>query len=165
MQRSASLEQGLRTKPFKAHTFCAARVIRKIMGYLEDIKASDDERKISLVFDDNEQYSKLCYSLLCELKKRVHLIKETVVSICFADDTWYYPLQAADILSYASCNELKKGQDAWKDSNVFTDLLKDEDPLYGKVYRSENWTDDEKDTEALTKAIILESVQFQDGSE
>jgi len=40
--------------------------------------------------------------------------------------------------------------------------LKDEDPAYGKPYRSEKWTDDERDTEALMKAIILESVQFQD---
>lgn len=156
----AAAHQGLNPKPFKAQVFCMARVVKLIMGYLEEIKASEDERKIALIFDDNEQYSKQCYSLLCELKKRVPLMKETVVSISFADDTHYYPLQAADVLSYAACNELKKGQDAWKDSNVFTDLLKDVDPVWGKVYRSEKWTADEKDTEVLTKAIILESVQF-----
>jgi hypothetical protein len=94
------------------------------------------------------------------LKKRVPSVKEGIVHVGFADDTWYYPLQAADIFSYASCNELKKGESAWKESNVFTDLLKDEDPVYGKVYRSEYWGKDPGDTQELMKAIILETVQF-----
>jgi hypothetical protein len=107
----------------------------------------------------------MCYGLLCELKKRVPSIKESIVNICFADDEWYYPLQAADLLSYATCNELKKGANAWKESNVFSDLLKDADPSYGKRYFSELWSDDEDDTKALMEAIIRETVQFQKGVE
>jgi hypothetical protein len=133
------------------------------MRYLEETNASEDERKTSLVFDDDEQYSKMCYGLLCELKKHVPAIKESIVNICFADDEWYYPLQAADLLSYASRNELTKGENAWKDSNIFSDLLKDEDPQYGKRYFSELWSDDENDTTALMEAIIRETVQFQEG--
>jgi hypothetical protein len=157
-------QSGLKSKPFKAQTFCLARIVRLVMRYLDENKASELERKTALTFDDDEQYSRMCYGLLCELKKRVPLIKETIVSIGFADDNWYYPLQAADLLSYASCNELKKGDNAWKDSNVFTDLLKDEDPLYGKQYFSELWSDDEDATKALMEAIILETVQFQNGA-
>lgn len=152
--------QGLKTRPFKAQVFCMVRVVRRIMDYLDEIKASEDDRKISLIFDDDEQHSRQCYSMFCELKKRRPKIKGTIVGICFADDVYCYPLQAADILSYAACNELKKGKDAWKDSNVFTNLLKGEDPTYAKIYRSEKYTDDEEDTKKLMDVIILESVQF-----
>jgi hypothetical protein len=162
---AAAAQEGLKTKPFKAQMFCMARIVRLVMRYLDETNAAGDERKTSLVFDDDEQYSKMCYGLLCELKKHVPAIKESIVNICFADDEWYYPLQAADLLSYASCNELKKGDNAWKDSNVFSDLLKDEDSQYGKRYFSELWSDDENDTTALMEAIIRETVQFQTGVE
>jgi len=66
IERAADLE-GLKTRAFKAQVFCIARVVKLIMGYLEDVKASEDERKIALVFDDNEHYSKHCYSLLMTL--------------------------------------------------------------------------------------------------
>jgi hypothetical protein len=154
---------GLKAKPFKAQMFCMARVVRLVMQYLDDTNASEDERKTSLMFDDDEQYSRICYGLLCDLKKRIPAIKKSVVNICFGDDEWYYPLQAADLLSYASCNELKKGSNGWKDSNVFSDLLKDEDPTYGKRYLSELWSDGEEDSKALMEAIIRETVQFQEG--
>ena len=162
---TAADQHGLKAKPFKAQMFCMARIVRLVMRYLNESSASADERKTSLVFDDDEQYSKMCYGLLCELKKRVPSIKESIVNICFADDEWYYPLQAADLLSYATCNELKKGANAWKESNVFSDLLKDADPSYGKRYFSELWSDDEDDTKALLEAIIRETVQFQKGAE
>src|ERR1035438_7786442 len=103
------------------------------------------------------------YDLLCELKKRVPSIKESIVNICFANDEWYYPLQAADLLSYATCNELSKGTNAWKETNVFTDLLKDADPSYAKRYYSELWGDNEEDTKALKEAIVRETVEFQAG--
>ena len=151
---------GLKVHPFSAQTFCMARIISLLLKYLNDINASEDERKTSLIFDDDEHYSKQCYSLLVELKKRVPRIKETIVNICFADDLNYYPLQAADLLSYATCNELKKGADAWKETNVYTDLLKAEAPAFGKQYYSEMWGDDQASTEALMQAIALETIQF-----
>ena len=64
-------QEGLKTKPFKAQMFCMARIVRLVMRYLDETNASGDERKTSLVFDDDEQYSKMCYGLLCELKKHV----------------------------------------------------------------------------------------------
>jgi hypothetical protein len=156
----AAHDQKRKTKPFKVQLFCIARIVRLVMAYLEEIGASEDERKTGLVFDDDEVYSKTCYGLLCELKKRVPLIRQTIVSVSFADDVWYYPLQAADILAYAGCHELKKGEEGWKESNVFSDLLKDEDSAYGKTYRSEYWSDDKGDTTALMEAIMKETVQF-----
>jgi hypothetical protein len=160
---TAAGQQGLKAKPFKAQMFCMARIVRLVMRYLNETNAAEDERKTSLVFDDDEQYSKMCYGLLCELKKHVPAIRESIVNICFADDEWYYPLQAADLLPYASRNELKKGENAWKASNVFSDLLKDADPAYGKRCLSELWSDDADDTKALMEAIIRETVLFQEG--
>ncbi len=139
-------QNDLKSKPFKDQMFCMARVVRLTMRHLGESGASEDERKTSVVFDDDEQYSKMCYALLCDLKKHVLSIRTSIVNICFADDEWYYPLQAADLLSYATCNELKKGANAWKESNVFSDLLKDADPSNGKRYYSELWSDDEGDT-------------------
>lgn len=129
------------------------------MQYLE-AHVPEDQRQTSLVFDDDERYSKTCYALLCELKKRVPAIKRSIVNISFADDEWYYPLQAADLLSYASCNELKKGKKGWSEMNIYSDLLKDADPAYGKRYLSEFWSDDENDSQALMEAIIRETVQM-----
>jgi hypothetical protein len=156
-------EYGLKSRPFKAQMFCMARIVKLIVRYLDESGALEDQRKTSLVFDDDEQYSKLCYALLCDLKKHVPSIKKDIVNICFANDEWYYPLQAADLLSYATCNELRKGANAWKETNVFADLLKDSDPSYGKRYYSELWSDDEEDTKALMEAIIRETVEFQAG--
>ena len=96
--------------------------------------------------DDDERYSKTCYALLCDLKKRMPAIKKSIVNISFADDEWYYPLQAADLLAYASRNELKKGEKGWSETNIYRDLLKDADPAYGKRYLGEFWSDDEDDS-------------------
>ena len=159
---AAAAEHGLKAKPFNAQMFCMARIVRLVMQHLE-ANVPEGQRQTSLMFDDDEKYSKTCYALLCDLKKRVPAIKKSIVNICFGDDEWYYPLQAADLLSYASCNELKKGEDGWKASNVYSDLLKDEDPAYGKRYLSEFWSDNEDDSKALMEAIIRETVQFQDG--
>ena len=100
---------------------------------------------------------------MCDLKKRVPAIKNSIVNISFADDQWYYPLQAADLLSYASCNELKKGEKGWSETNIYRDLLKAEDPAYCKRYLSEFWSDDDLDSQALMEAIIRETVRFQEG--
>lgn len=153
-------KEGVRTKPFNTQMFCMARIVRLVMQYLET-SVPEDQRQTSLVFDDDERYSKTCYALLCNLKKRVPAIKKSIVSIGFANDEWYSPLQAADLLSYATCNELKKGEKGWKETNVFKDLLKDEDPAYGKRYLSEFWSDNKEDSNALMQAIIHETVQFQ----
>jgi hypothetical protein len=152
----------LKTKPFNSQLFCMARIVRLIMQYLET-SVPEDQRQTSLAFDDDERYSKTCYALLCDLKKRVPAIKKCIVNICFADDQWYYPLQAADLPAYASCNELKKGEKGWNETNIYSDLLKDVDPEYGKRYLSEFWSDDASDSQALLKAIVQETVQFQEG--
>jgi len=160
--RAVAAGEGLKARPFNTQMFCMARIVRMVMQYLET-SVPEDQRQTSLVFDDDEQYSRTCYSLLCELKKRVPAIKRCIVNISFADDQWYYPLQAADLLSYASCNELKKGEKGWSDTNVYRDLLKDADSVYGKRYLSEFWSDNEEDSKALMDAIIRETVQFQEG--
>lgn len=159
---TVAAEEGLKTKPFNTQMFCMARIVRMVMQYLEE-SVPEEQRQTSLVFDDDEHYSKTCYALLCDLKKCVPAIKKSIVNISFADDEWYYPLQAADLLSYAFRNELKKREKGWKETNVYSDLLKDADPAYGKRYFSEFWSDEEGDSKALMEAIIRETVQFQDG--
>lgn len=139
-------------KKFKAQVFCVARIIRQILTYFRETLKSDE--KLSLIFDDSEHYSMSCYGFVCELKRRNTQAREMISSISFADDTVFYPLQCADILAYATCNELKKGTLQWLDTNIFTALFKAEDPAYGLPYLGEPW--DERDDGELVKAIIQE---------
>lgn len=145
--------QGVKTKPFHSQLFCVARMCRLIMNYFKEIGS---EEQLSLIFDDSPEYSMKCYSFVSKLKQRQSDVRRTVSSLTFADDSVFYPLQAADILAYATCNELKKGVNAWSDTNMFTDLFRAEDPGYGLPYRSELWS--EADSETLLNAIIQELV-------
>jgi hypothetical protein len=139
-------------KQFKAQVFCVARIVRQVLTYFTETLKSDE--KLCLIFDDSEHYSMSCYGFVSELKRRNAKAKEMISSITFADDSVFYPLQCADILAYATCNELKKGTPQWLDTNIFTALFKSEDPAYGLPYLGEGW--DERNDEELAKAIILE---------
>jgi hypothetical protein len=83
-------EEGLKTKPFNTQMFCMARIVRLVMQYLEE-SVPEQERQTSLVFDDDEHYSKSCYALLSNLKKRVPAIKNSIVNISFADGRMVLP--------------------------------------------------------------------------
>jgi hypothetical protein len=145
------LEQlGAITKPFQAQVFCFARIIKLAMLHTL-LKSS--EPFVEIVLDDSEQYAMKCYSYLSKLKQRNGYVKERISSITFADDSKWYPLQAADILAYAVCNELKKPEGKqWSDSNLFSGLLKKADPTHGLVFHGELWAETEE--KALTEAII-----------
>ena len=144
--------QGLKNRSFSAHTFAFSRIIRKLMDYL---KESAELERASIIVDDAEQYSMKCYSFFSKLKKVRPEVKSQIVSISFADDTYFFPLQAADLLAYATLHEFRKGEKAWAEEATFSDLLKAHDPAFGLIYRSEFWGSENEDA---LKLSILEDV-------
>jgi hypothetical protein len=141
---------GLVTNPFHAPVFCLARII-KLAAFHTLLKSS--EQAIEVVLDDSEQYSMKFYSYFSKLKQRNAFVKERISSITFADDEKWFPLQAADMLAYAICSQLKKPEhEQWGDSNIFSCLLKKADPAHGLVFHGELWTETEEKT--LSEAII-----------
>lgn len=156
----AAKTMGVRAKPFEAKRFCVARFVRTLMQYYDEVELQQGgmPEPINLTFDDDEAYAMQCYSLICKIKARDAAAKSRIVSVGFADDNWFYPLQAADILAYATCNELNKSPDMrWKETNIFTDLLKADNPTYGIVNKSELWdsSSDQIALEALVKEMVV----------
>lgn len=76
------------------------RVLRQMRDASVQIAQSQNMMsRIALTFDEDEDYSVKCYKLISRLRKTRPEIKETIISVGFADDEWYSPLQAADILA------------------------------------------------------------------
>lgn len=63
------------------------------------IKRMRDEDKLSLICDDDEGTALNCYRLYRRIKKVLPDLRPKLVSLAFADDEVFVPLQAADFLS------------------------------------------------------------------
>jgi len=61
--------------------------------------AKDERPQIMLTFDEDEEYSIRCYKLISRLRKDKPEVKSLIVSISFAADDYFPPLQAADVLA------------------------------------------------------------------
>lgn len=61
---------------------------------------------ISLIMDDDQEYSMKCYKLLNKVRLRYPDISKRITGICFVDDNTYPPVQAADMIAYYSRQQL-----------------------------------------------------------
>jgi hypothetical protein len=127
-------------KRAKPEVFCFERIIGGALAILDVWKW---EEPICMVFDDSEAYSMKAYANLCEVKKRRPEIKDRIGLIGFGNDEILPPLQAADLLAYAT-QKLQGlgGQEAWLRHPQFSKLLQSSTPGYGKMYCSEFWSAD-----------------------
>jgi hypothetical protein len=66
----------------------------------EDLRSLDMDDWLSLSFDYEEGFSVECLRSLIKLRSRYEFIRSLVQSIGFADDEFFYPLQAADLFAY-----------------------------------------------------------------
>ncbi|MGA2219442.1 MAG: DUF3800 domain-containing protein [Terracidiphilus sp.] len=64
-------------------------------------------RKISLVFDTNNEYSSRCLDLFNRQRQNYPEWRQWLSSICFGDDEDHSPIQAADILSWLISQKIK----------------------------------------------------------
>ncbi len=79
------------------------QVVREVVG-LSNV--AGQQHTIGLIVDDEEEYSIECYRLLTKLKLKNPAMRKRVTSLCFANDNFYPPLQAADLLAYVTRQEL-----------------------------------------------------------
>lgn len=127
-------------KKEKPEVFCFERVLRLSIDWLNSIDMTDP---VVMVFDDSRDYSMKAYANLCEIKDRHPDLRRRIAGIMLGNDEYFPPLQAADLLAYATTRLLNLGDNAWNEHPQFKSLLLDESPAYGKTYKSEKWTPEE----------------------
>jgi hypothetical protein len=145
-------EEDLLKKPFQAPVFCFARIIRQLMDSLQRLKVDEPT---TVVFDDSRDYSMKCYAYLCKLKDRRPDIKRKIACIAFGNDSLFYPLQVADLLAYATNDQIILPE-PWKEANVFSGLFKSENPDFGVVGYGEKFGPE--NSEEMIRAIYSESL-------
>ena len=92
-----------------------ARGLIEIVGYVQD------NEKISLICDDDEDTAWGCYSHYRAIRRVHEKVKEKVVSLTFANDEYFPALQAADMLAFLSRLQAKK--EFYGDFNQFEKLF------------------------------------------
>jgi hypothetical protein len=69
---------------------------------IEKTEVVDKHSPISLVLDDDPEYSMTCYGLLQAMKRDVPKVKERIHAIAFVNDGSFPGVQAADMIAYES---------------------------------------------------------------
>lgn len=123
----------------KPEVFCFERVLSLAIERLNKWGFSD--QPICMIFDDNKDYAMKCYSNMWEIKTRHPELRDRIAGIAFANDEFFAPLQAVDLLAYATGTEYMLGADGWSEHSEFRPLLLDENPAYGKLYDGEFWNE------------------------
>jgi hypothetical protein len=80
----------------KPQVACLQRMLRKIRDRLHKEKY---ERRISFVLDEEEGSVRALYSDILALRKSRAELGKYIGAVCFADDEFYVPLQASDMLA------------------------------------------------------------------
>jgi hypothetical protein len=80
----------------KPHIACLQRLLRKIRDRLHQ---EQYERRISFVLDEEEGSVKALYSDILALRRSHADLGKYIGAVCFADDNFYVPLQASDMLA------------------------------------------------------------------
>jgi len=69
---------------------------------IEKTEVLDRHSPISLVLDDDQEYSIMCYKLLQAMKRDDPKVKERIHSLAFVNDESFPGVQAADVAAYES---------------------------------------------------------------
>lgn len=77
--------------------FAIHRMLRNLREACAQV--NNYQPRIMLTFDEAEDYSITCYKLISRLRKSNLEVKEMILAISFADDNYFSPLQAADLLA------------------------------------------------------------------
>jgi hypothetical protein len=112
-----------------------------------------ESEPICMIFDDNKDYAMKLYASLWELRTRHPELRRHIAGIAFGNDEHFAPLQAVDLLAYATATEYRLGPDAWGENSDFRALLQSEDPAFGKLYDGEFWNREELEKQ---KDIIVQ---------
>jgi hypothetical protein len=125
-----------RKKMGDAQIFCFQRMIHLVIQKLREVGY---EPRISMVFDDSEEYSTRCYRVWSRLRVLRPEIRDRIPAITFADDRVFNPLQAADMLAWESNKSLRLRAANEEQRPQLRALMTDTDPSYGLDYVGEVW--------------------------
>jgi hypothetical protein len=104
-----------------AQTFCCTRILRRIVDRL-DITGGTSPPLVAVYFDQDFEYAKRRLPIFEEVKKRSESLRRILVNVSFANSDFYYPLQAADMLVWATRRILMTRLGV-KQSDLWDDLL------------------------------------------
>ena len=82
--------------PFTSRDDCGFESCMR--GVINAVK--NPNMKVSLCCDSSEEYSTECLKLYLDIRKHEPVMKAKCVSIIFAEDEHYPPIQAADMIAY-----------------------------------------------------------------
>lgn len=77
-----------------------------VMTALKKTEGFSLNDSISVILDDDEKYSLECYKLLNKIKINHPEWRRRITGICFVDDRTCPPVQAADMISYCTRDQL-----------------------------------------------------------
>lgn len=86
-------------------TLCFERILRRVV---EKFRNVGQEVHVPVTFDDNPQYAPTFYARWSDLRKTRPDLKRRIGAITFADDSIYYPLQAADLLAHQTGKDVQQ---------------------------------------------------------
>jgi Protein of unknown function (DUF3800) len=90
-----------------AQVFCCSRIIRRITDRLQ-ITGGLTPPLIAIHFDQDFQFAGSRINLLEAVKKRTEYLRRVLTSVAFSNSDFYYPLQAADMLAWATRRNLMR---------------------------------------------------------
>jgi hypothetical protein len=91
------------------HIMCFIAFLHQLTILMEEgrlLSGVGIRKPIALMFDDNPEYAAECYTILSTQRQNNPLWNDWIKSICFADDEFNSPIQAADILAWISRHHL-----------------------------------------------------------
>jgi hypothetical protein len=85
------------------HYLAFMRVIAEIVDYHKHPGI-----QLSVVCDDDQSSSPKCYAIFDKIRSKHPQYRRKIVSLCFADDEYFVPLQAADMFAYLVRREAER---------------------------------------------------------
>ena len=124
---------------YKPKEFCFARVLRLLM----DSSAIPCGEAISVICDDSSSAGQML-GVFTKLRKKSQTFRDRLGSITFVDDRFFQPMQAADLLACITLREQHRAHNPWSNEfGSFGSLLRAPDNIYGIIYLSELWDEEE----------------------
>lgn len=128
---------------------CLQRFLRLIRNRLSNVGYNG---RLSLTLDEDETYAMKFYNVVSRLRRADSELGRLIGAVCFGDDTYSLPLQAADILANLTYKWFVQRMAGKVTKDDLPPLLKrlqmSPEKGYGLEYRSELW-----DGEALRKHL------------
>ncbi|MGA3085561.1 MAG: DUF3800 domain-containing protein [Thermodesulfobacteriota bacterium] len=133
-----SATNGIKNR-YKPKEFCFERVLRLLM----ESSATPSDEAISVICDDSSSAGHML-GAFTKLRKKSQNLRDRLGSITFADDRFFQPMQAADLLACITLREQHRTHDAWSNEfGSFGSLLRAPNNFHGIVYLSELWGEEE----------------------